>query len=301
MKKIQVNCKGSHELGLDELDIFQEADGFKLKELSNESRNKLKKSLIDKGFWFPFFFWHEKETGKNFFIDGTQRDKVLLSMQGEYALPDKFPCAEIFASSRKEAAEAILLQSSAYGEVTFDGLKGLIEKYELDLDSLKDKLQIPEISLDKFENSFKYKDKDADAVPEVPETPKTKRGDIYELPAACGGWHRVMCGDSTKAEDMGRLMNDQKADMVFTDPPYGVDYAAKNDFLNAADKGNSIQTDIQNDVTAEDAFKLWEKVFTILPNFLSDKHSIYVCSPQTRDLMMMMMIYKKGGFTLEAS
>lgn len=60
---------------------------------------------------------------------------------------------------------------------------------------------------------------DEDAVPEVPEEPKTKLGDIYIL-----GNHRLMCGDSTDIDQVDKLMQSDKADMVFTDPPYGVDY-----------------------------------------------------------------------------
>ena len=58
---------------------------------------------------------------------------------------------------------------------------------------------------------------DDDAVPEVPDNPVSKLGDIWEL-----GNHRVMCGDSTSIDTVDLLMNGQKADMVFTDPPYGM-------------------------------------------------------------------------------
>ena len=58
---------------------------------------------------------------------------------------------------------------------------------------------------------------DEDAVPEVPEEPKTRLGDIYQL-----GNHRLMCGDSTSIDAVDELMDGQKADMVFTDPPYGM-------------------------------------------------------------------------------
>lgn len=60
-------------------------------------------------------------------------------------------------------------------------------------------------------------DEKDDEVPEVPEEPQSKLGDLYEL-----GSHRVLCGDSTKIEDVERLMDGKKADMVFTDPPYGM-------------------------------------------------------------------------------
>ena len=60
---------------------------------------------------------------------------------------------------------------------------------------------------------------DEDDVPEVTEVPVSKVGDIWLL-----GEHRVMCGDSTNGGDVALLMNGEKADMVFTDPPYGVDF-----------------------------------------------------------------------------
>lgn len=60
---------------------------------------------------------------------------------------------------------------------------------------------------------------DEDSIPEPPKEPKSKLGDIYEL-----GHHRLMCGDSISIDDVDKLMDGKKADMVFTDPPYGIDY-----------------------------------------------------------------------------
>ena len=60
---------------------------------------------------------------------------------------------------------------------------------------------------------------DPDTVPDTPETPIAKEGDIWVL-----GKHRLMCGDSTSIDAVEKLMDGVKADMVFTDPPYGVDY-----------------------------------------------------------------------------
>ena len=58
-----------------------------------------------------------------------------------------------------------------------------------------------------------------DEVPEPPAEPITKEGDMWTL-----GDHRLLCGDSTKTEDVKRLMGGVKAEMMFTDPPYGVNY-----------------------------------------------------------------------------
>jgi DNA modification methylase len=82
---------------------------------------------------------------------------------------------------------------------------------------------------------------DEDAVPEVPAVPVTVEGDVWLL-----GRHRLMCGDSTSIDAVERLMDGHKADMVFTDPPYGIDFAPQrgthgkilNDALDGAEFDN---------------------------------------------------------------
>jgi len=81
---------------------------------------------------------------------------------------------------------------------------------------------------------------DEDAVPDVPDEPKTKLGDIYIL-----GNHRLMCGDSCSVTDMEKLVNDRQVDMWLTDPPYNVAYEGKTkDALT-----------IQNDSMTNDGFR----------------------------------------------
>ena len=64
---------------------------------------------------------------------------------------------------------------------------------------------------------------DEDAVPDLPEEPKTKLGDIYQL-----GNHRLMCGDSTSIDAVDKLMDGESVDMVYTDPPYGISIVTRN-------------------------------------------------------------------------
>lgn len=83
------------------------------------------------------------------------------------------------------------------------------EEFELDLLGIKDfRIVDPQIE----------PQCDEDAVPEYVE-PKTKLGDIYQL-----GRHRLMCGDSTSIDAVEKIMNGEKADMVFTDPPYNLGF-----------------------------------------------------------------------------
>lgn len=90
---------------------------------------------------------------------------------------------------------------------------------------------------------------DEDAVPDTPIEPKTKLGDIYIL-----GNHRLMCGDSTSIDDVERLLNGTKADMLFTDPPYGIGY----EYDEHQDNDNEANAQLVWDVFAlHDCGKVW--------------------------------------------
>lgn len=95
-----------------------------------------------------------------------------------------------------------------------------------------------------------------DDIPDIPDEPRSKLGDIYTL-----GEHRVLCGDSTKEEDVSKLMDGNLADMVFTDPPWNVNYGAVK-------KGNAqgyVPRTIENDhMETEDFSEFMKLSFTRL-------------------------------------
>lgn len=106
---------------------------------------------------------------------------------------------------------------------------------------------------------------DEDQVPEPPEQAVTVEGDLWIL-----GDHRLLCGDSTKLEVVERLMDGQKADMVFTDPPYNVAYEGKTkDSLK-------IKNDSMSDADFSD---MLTKVFSNLYYSMNEGAPIYVTCP----------------------
>lgn len=151
---------------------------------------------------------------------------------------------------------------------------------------------------------FEWDNKDenpdiTDADDEVPEIPQNvhgvELGDVWQL-----GEHRLMCGDSTLRENVERLMAGEKADMVFTDPPYGVSYADKNTYLNSISPGNRIQKEIANDHgSTEEMHELWCKIFNMTAEYSTNKASYYICSPQGGELMMMMQAISQSPWSLK--
>ena len=102
-----------------------------------------------------------------------------------------------------------------------------------------------------------------------------------------------MCGDSTDESDVSILTDGVKANMIFTDPPYNVDYGSKNEYLNTVCPRNRIQTPIKNDrfdTDEEIGSKLWKPAFKNMREHAENDCSIYVTMPQGGAHMMMMMM-----------
>ena len=135
------------------------------------------------------------------------------------------------------------------------------EMLRVELDELGElgfDLELTGFSLDELASIYDEPDfepGDEDAVPEEPETPVTVEGDIWVL-----GNHRLMCGDSTSADAVERLLAETKIDLVHTDPPYGINEKCDREFasrtrLAKGNKFKQIKGDETTD-TAVDAFNL---------------------------------------------
>lgn len=126
--------------------------------------------------------------------------------------------------------------------------------FELDLT----KEDIDEIQEDEF-----------DIEANLNEETKIKQGDIYQL-----GNHRLMCGDSTNAADVAKLMNGTEADLVVTDPPYNVDY--ENTVAGQSSKTRKSR-DIENDKMTNAEFEdFTTKAFINLYNHLKPGGAFYI-------------------------
>lgn len=123
-------------------------------------------------------------------------------------------------------------------------------------------------------------DDDFDVFDELPEESESKRGDLYVL-----GEHRVLCGDSTLKEDVHRLVDGAEIDMIFTDPPYNVDYEGT---------AGKIQNDKQED---SEFYEFLFKAFSNMFEHTRPGGAIYVCHADTEGLNFR-NAYKNAGFKL---
>ena len=188
------------------------------KEHPQEQIEQIKKSIEQFGMNDPIAIWGEE----NLIVEGHGRLEALKQLNYE-----EVDCIRLDHLSDEERKAYTL----AHNKLTMNS--------DFDLDILNEELEdILNIDMSDFGFELDLEDEEEkeiieDEVPEVPEEPKAKLGDIYQL-----GNHRLMCGDSTKKEDIGKLMNNKKANVVYTDPPYGMNLDTDFSDMVGLAKGN---------------------------------------------------------------
>ena len=220
---------------------------------------KLKRSIEQFGYVEPVI-WN-KATGR--VVGGHQRLKVLMDMG-----MTEVDCVVVEMDEDKEKALNIALNKIS-GDWDKDKLALLIADLQgADFDVSFTGFEPAEID-DLFKDTLKdgVKDDDFDVGAELEKPTMTKPGDIWML-----GRHRLICGDSTKAETYDLLMGSTKANLVITDPPYNVNYEG------SAGK-------IKNDNMADDAFyNFLLDAYTQMHSAMADDASIYVFHADTEGL-----------------
>lgn len=190
--------------------------------------------------------------------------------------------------SQKERKEFIIKDNTGFGEWDWSRLStdwdlSELENWGVDLPADWDTSEAEE---QKEAEEDDFSDEDA-----AQAEARVKSGDIWQL-----GEHRLMCGDSTDAASVALLMDGQKADMVFTDPPYGVSIGDKNKALNSVQKAGRCTENIANDnISVDDLYPILVKAMTNCRENCKDCACYYVTSPQGGELGLMMMMMKDAG------
>ena len=220
---------------------------------------KLKRSIEQFGYVEPVI-WN-KTTGR--VVGGHQRLKVLIDMG-----ITEVECVVVEMDESKEKALNVALNKIS-GDWDKDKLALLIadlqgEDFDVSLTGFEP-AEIDALFKDTLKDGIKDDDFDVEA--ELKNPTITKPGDVWTL-----GRHRLVCGDSTKAETFETLMGTTKANLVITDPPYNVNYEG------SAGK-------IKNDNMANDAFyNFLLAAYTQMHSAMADDASIYVFHADTEGL-----------------
>jgi DNA modification methylase len=279
-RQIEISCTGADLVEIGKLENFQ----GNLKKLSKDNLAKLKKEILQNGFSEPISVW--KNEDKFYILNGHQRVRTLLHMAEDHEIP-KIPINYVDAKNIKEAKRKVLALTSQYGEMTNEGLFQFMNDSSIEWSEIKDSFRFPEIDFNHFEKEKFSPAIIEDEAPEPPQNPVSKLGDWWGL-----GDNLLYCGDCS---DVGGF----ETDLLFTDPPYGVSYADKNEFLNSIDKGNGNQSKIENDHKSKEEMAIfWAEKFTKIRILLKNGASYYITGPQGGDLLLLLESIRDAGFPL---
>lgn len=260
--KIRITCKGSRLLDISEMVVIQ----GNLKDLDKKEYLKLKNEIIEEGFSEPISIWFNNGQWK--ILNGTQRYRTLTQMRVEGFEIPLIPVSEIEADDEAQARRKLLAFTSNYGKMTSQGLYEFSTKSDITFDEMEKRYRFAEIPFKKFKDEF-FQEPPREGEDDVPESRTTQVviGDLFHL-----GQHRLLCGDSTDESQVVRLMDDERADMVFTDPPYNIAYEGKT----------KEKLTIQNDEMGDESFKQFLfSAYSVMNFAMKPGAPIYICHADT--------------------
>lgn len=197
-----------------------------------EQIEQIKKSIEEFGFNDPIAIWGKD----NLIIEGHGRLEAIKQLDYK-----EVECIRLDHLTDEERRAYTLAHNKLTMNTDFD-----LEMLNVELDDI--------LNIDMQDFGFEL-EKEPDEVVEddfeieLPDEPKAKLGDIYQL-----GNHRLMCGDSTLEEDVEKLTEGKEMDLCLTDPPYNVNYGDKAEMLEDYDKGHRNVDKILNDNMSDSSF-----------------------------------------------
>lgn len=231
---------------------------------------KIKKSITEFGFVEPIIVNADMTI-----IGGHQRFTVLQSLG--YS---EVECVIVDVDKTKEKALNVALNKIS-GEWDFQLLSKLLD----DLQQENYDIEFTGFDLSEAEKLWdeyleQGQEKEEDTIPEVPDNPVIQLGDIILL-----GKHRVICGDATNTEDISKLMDGKQAQLIVTDPPYGISYVGKTE------DALTIANDNLND---EEFYDFLLKAFKRVYEISDDGASIYVFHADAKGLIFRQAFIDSG-------
>ena len=194
-------------------------------------------------------------------IGGNQRVTALLLVgRGEEEIDVRFPNRKL---TKKEVKEYAIISNTHAGEFDFEILD--LEFADISIGELGFEIEGWDDWKNKQDTLLAGEAQEDDFEGTPPKEPITVLGDLYEI-----GEHRLLCGDSTDSDQVAKLMNGNKADMVFTDPPYGIDYSGgRTQVVETKTYGKLMNDDLQGVELGE----LISNVFL----FNKQEADVYIC------------------------
>lgn len=225
--------------------------------------------------------------GELVIVGGNMRYQALKALGHKTALVKVLP-----ADTPKETINAFIIKDNAqFGEWDIDLLANEWDKDKLDDWGLEIDWAVEATEQPKEAEEDDFSEEEAQQAPAI-----VKRGEIWQL-----GEHRLMCGDSTDIEQVKTLMGGVKADMVFTDPPYGVSYTGGVQFdKNGNSEMHNRQMILNDNVDIyDDVLKVLSQV-TDGPCYIwfagTKAASLYRAAEKYGELHSLIIWVKNGGY-----